>query len=166
MTINIEKEIDYTFDFNEEEVINSVVISSLDYVKCPYEACVNVIITDNDGIQGINKEFRNMDKPTDVLSFPMVDYTIPGNFDHLEEDSAFDCFDPDSGELLLGDIILSVDRIYSQAEEYGHSTKRELAFLVAHSMFHLFGYDHMTPEEETIMKSCQEDVLVSLNIIR
>lgn len=77
-----------------------------------------------------------------------------------------DCFDPDSGELILGDIILSVERIAGQAEEYGHSLRRELAFLVAHSMLHLCGYDHMEPEEAAVMEQKQEQVLTSLGITR
>ncbi len=77
-----------------------------------------------------------------------------------------DCFDPDSGELLLGDIILSVDRIREQAKEYGHSLLREFAFLTAHSMFHLCGYDHMAQEEAALMEKKQEDVLQRLNITR
>ncbi|MBP5460581.1 MAG: rRNA maturation RNase YbeY, partial [Lachnospiraceae bacterium] len=80
----------------------------------------------------MNKEFRGGDCATDVLSFPMVDYAEPGNFDGLDEMSE-SYFDPDSGELLLGDIVISVERAYAQAEEYGHSLKREMAFLTAHS---------------------------------
>ena len=83
----------------------------------------------------------------------------------MEKDEA-DYFDPDSGELLLGDIILSVDRIMMQAKEYGHSVLREFAFLTAHSMYHLCGYDHMTPEEAAVMERKQEDTLQQLDIRR
>ena len=82
------------------------------------------------------------------------------------EDAQADCFDPDSGELLLGDIILSVDRIQEQSKEYEHSLLREFAFLTAHSMFHLCGYDHMVPEEATVMENKQEEILRKLGITR
>ncbi|MBE5960370.1 MAG: rRNA maturation RNase YbeY, partial [Lachnospiraceae bacterium] len=103
--------------------------------------------------------------PTDVLSFPMVDYEVPSDFDHLEE-SADDYFNPETGELLFGDIVISVDKVISQAEEYGHSTERELAFLVAHSMLHLCGYDHMEDEERLVMEERQKQILDQLNITR
>ncbi len=82
------------------------------------------------------------------------------------ETAEADCFDPDSGELILGDIILSVDRIRSQAQEYGHSMLREFAFLTAHSMFHLCGYDHMEESEAAVMEQKQEAVLTKLGITR
>ena len=83
----------------------------------------------------------------------------------LEENEA-EFFNPDTGELMLGDMIISVDKVKAQAKEYGHSVKRELAFLVAHSMFHLFGYDHMTETEAREMESEQESVLTKLGITR
>jgi probable rRNA maturation factor len=95
----------------------------------------------------------------------MCDYDTPGDFDWLEEHGD-DCFHPESGELLLGDIVISVEKVREQAEAYGHSEKRELAFLVAHSMLHLFGYDHMTPEESARMEAKQEAILQSLGITR
>lgn len=166
MTINIENEYGKEFDFDTDKLIESVILKALDYAGCPYEACVNVLITDDDSIHEINREYRQIDRPTDVLSFPMAEYEVAGNFDFLEGDDAFDCFDPESGEFILGDIILSGDRIISQAEEYGHSIKREMSFLVAHSMFHLFGYDHMTEEEAADMERMQESVLKELGITR
>jgi len=166
MTITIEKEIDYHFDFDEEQVINDVINAAIDYIKCPFEATVSVTITDNDGIHAINKEFRDIDRPTDVLSFPMVEYEIAGDFEFLCGDDFLDVFDPESGELVLGDIVLSVDKIKEQAREYGHTEKRELAFLTAHSMFHLFGFDHMEEDEAKIMESHQNNVLEQLGITR
>ena len=141
-----------------EEIIENVVLESLDYVECPYEAEVNVIITDNQEIQAINKEHRQIDAPTDVLSFPLVDYETPADFDHVE-DYVEDYFDPDTGELLLGDIVVSVDKVEEQAEKYGHSTTRELAFLIAHSMLHLCGYDHMDDDERLEMEAKQSEIL-------
>lgn len=165
MTINIEREVELCFEFSEEEYIEKVILAALDYVDCPYEAEVNVLFTDNDGIHEMNQEYREIDRPTDVLSFPMVEYKIPGNFDDLEEEQE-DCFHPDTGELMLGDIVLSYDKIKEQATEYGHSELRELCFLVAHSMLHLFGYDHMEEEEREQMERMQREILEQLNILR
>ena len=165
MTFYVENETKVTFDFDVNEVIAGVMDAVLTMEDCPYEAQVNVLITDNEGIRTFNREYRDIDKETDVLSFPNVDFEAEGVFEIPEEMEA-DYFDPDSGELILGDIILSVDKIAEQAENYGHSRKREFAFLVAHSMFHLCGYDHMTPEEEKEMMEKQEKVLQSLNITR
>ena len=100
-----------------------------------------------------------------MLSFPNIAFDKEGDFSVVEQDEA-DYFDPDSGELLLGDIILSADRVEVQAQEYGHSTLREFAFLTAHSMFHLCGYDHMSPQEAAVMEQKQEEALKRLNIMR
>ena len=158
MTINIEYEAEKKLDIPYEDIIKRVVEDSLDYENCPYEAEVNVLITGNEDIRQINQEYRNMDSPTDVLSFPMVEYERPSDFERLEE-TEDDCFHPESGELLLGDIVISVDKVEEQAEKYGHSQTRELAFLVAHSMLHLCGYDHMEDEERLIMEKKQEEIL-------
>ena len=143
-----------------------VISASLDYMNCPYEAQVNLLITNNEEIHQINLEQRQIDRPTDVLSFPMVEYETPGDFEILEEDEFMDCFEPDSGELMLGDIVISADKVLEQAEEYGHSVKREYAFLITHSMLHLMGYDHMTEEEAKEMERLQEEILNLLHISR
>ena len=165
MTFYAENETSCEFDFDWEEVYQNVAMAVLDSEKCPYETEVSLLLTDNRGIHEFNKETRNIDAPTDVLSFPNVEYDIPGNFDIVEEQEA-GCFEPDSGELILGDIIISVEKVSSQAKEYGHSEKREFAFLVAHSMLHLCGYDHMTPAEEQEMIKKQEMILNNLGITR
>ena len=139
-------------------IIQKVVLAALDYEGCPYEAEVNVVLTDNEEIRRLNREYRDIDRPTDVLSFPMVEYEKPSDFSHVEEEYA-DCFNPETGELMLGDIILSVDKIKEQAESYGHSQTRELAFLVAHSMLHLCGYDHMEEAEREEMERRQREIL-------
>ena len=158
MTITIEYEAEKQLDLPYEEIIRDVVNESLDYEKCPYEAEVNVILTDNQAIQEINREHRQIDAPTDVLSFPMVDYEAPSDFDHVE-DAVEDYFNPETGELMLGDIVISVDKVEEQAEKYGHSQTRELAFLVAHSMLHLCGYDHMEEEERLLLEARQNEIL-------
>ena len=109
--------------------------------------------------------YRQIDAPTDVLSFPMLSYEQAGNFSALEEDYE-DNFNPDTGEIMLGDIVISVDRVREQAAAYGHSERRECAFLIVHSMLHLFGYDHMTPEDAAVMEPKQRQILEEMNISR
>lgn len=165
MTFYVENETDMEFSFDTNELIRNVAMQILDTENCPYEVQVNVLITDNRGIREYNANYRNIDRETDVLSFPNVDYEIPSDFEKLEQ-AAADYFDPDSGELILGDIILSADKILEQAENYNHSVYREFAFLVAHSMLHLCGYDHMEEEEAKIMELKQETALTALGITR
>ena len=113
----------------------------------------------------MNLEQRGIDRPTDVLSFPMIEYDAPGDFSVIDEETG-DAFNPETGELMLGDIVISKEKVLSQAEEYGHSPKREYAFLIAHSMLHLSGYDHMEEDEAKVMEAKQEQVLASLGITR
>lgn len=165
MTLNLIDEYGESFSFSCKEVAERVMEAVLDSETCPYEAQVDVTLTSDEEIHQINLEHRQIDRATDVLSFPMTQFEIPGNFDFLEEEGD-DCFDPDTGELLLGDIVISVDHLISQAEEFGHSQLREFAFLVAHSMYHLIGYDHMKPEEASIMEEKQKAILDQLQYIR
>lgn len=158
MTIQIEYEAEKKLNLPYETIIREVVLAALDYEACPYEAEVNVLLTDDEEIHRINREFRGIDRDTDVLSFPMADYEQPAEFEKLEERPE-DYFNPETGELLLGDIVISVDKVEEQAEKYGHSEARELAFLTAHSMLHLFGYDHMEEEERLVMEKKQEAIL-------
>lgn len=165
MTFYVENETDEDFSFSVQEIAQKVAAGVLEFEKCPYEACINLLLTDNEGIHFYNKQYRGIDRETDVLSFPNVDYIKAGDFSVAENLKA-DYFDLDSGELVLGDIIISTDRVKEQARDYGHSELREFAFLVAHSMFHLCGYDHMTDEEAEVMESRQEEVLGRLGIVR
>ena len=158
MTINIEYEAGKKLGLPWREIIEEIVEAALDYENCPYEAEVNVVLTDNQCVREINREYRGIDSPTDVLSFPMVEYETPSDFRHVEEMFA-DCFNPETGELMLGDIMISVDKAEEQADLYGHSLERELAFLTAHSMLHLFGYDHMDEAERAVMERKQEEIL-------
>ena len=162
MTINIEYETEKKLDLDYETIIRQVVEKAMDYEKCPYEAEVNVTLTDNAAIHEINREYRDIDRATDVLSFPMIEYETPADFDALEDvmdQFPEDYFNPDTGELMLGDIVISVEKVEEQAEKYGHSKERELAFLTAHSMMHLFGYDHMEEDEAKVMEAKQREVL-------
>ena len=165
MTILVENEAKRVLDFDYEEVIKNVVKRVVDTENCPYEVEVNVLLTNNEEIHEANKDFRNIDRPTDVLSFPMVDYDFPADFSLVNE-SPEGYLNPETDELLLGDIMVSVDKVYSQAEEYGHGIKREFAFLIAHSMLHLLGYDHIEDEERMVMEAKQEAILETLGITR
>lgn len=164
MRIYLENEGDLQLDLSYEELINTVAEAVLDYEECPYEAQAEVLLTSSDAIREINKEFRQIDKPTDVLSFPMVDFSEPAGYDILETDDSY--FDPETGELMLGNIVISKERVISQAEEYGHSIKREFSFLIAHSMLHLLGYDHMEEDERAVMEAKQREILDRLGITR
>ncbi len=158
MTIHIEYEAEKKLDLPWEKILREMIAGTLEYENCPYEAEVTVVLTDNEGIQQVNKEFRDIDNPTDVLSFPMLEYDAPSDFQDVEESFA-DCFNPETGELMLGDIMISVDKVEEQANAYGHSMERELAFLTAHSMLHLCGYDHMEEEERMVMEEKQRRIL-------
>ncbi len=160
-----EVEIKDEFDFDVPGEIKRIVEACVDYLKCDYEVQVNVLITDNDAIHEMNLENRGIDRPTDVLSFPLIEWEVPGKCDFSENDEIVLC-DPDSGELMLGDIVISLDKVKEQAEEYGHSKKRELLFLVAHSMLHLFGFDHENDEEREEMERMQREILDSAGVTR
>ncbi len=165
MTIHIEEEVTIPFSFDYKALVDNVINGALDYIGCLYEAEVNVLFTDNGSIQEINRENREIDAPTDVLSFPNAEFSVPGEFDDLEETQP-EVFHPDSGELMLGDIVISVDKMLSQAKEFGHSTERELGFLLAHSVLHLCGYDHMEEEERVVMEDMQRQIMDMLQLYR
>lgn len=164
MTIFFEEEGDLKLPLECETIANRVIEAAADYVECPYEIEVNLLLTMNEEIREMNYNFRKIDRATDVLSFPMIPYEKPEDFECLEE--AFECFNPESGELVLGDIVISKEKVISQAKEYGHSVEREYAFLIAHSMLHLFGHDHMEEDERKIMEEKQEAILENLDILR
>ena len=163
MTIELDNESEVTFDFDWEETVKKTILSALDQEDCPYECEVSVLLTDNAGIQEVNRSMRGIDRPTDVLSFPSAEYASPADFDGLEDQ---DVFNPETGEYILGDILISAEKVKSQAAEYGHSEMRELAFLTAHSMLHLMGYDHEDEEERAMMEERQEAVLRRIGITR
>lgn len=165
MIFYIDKECDIEFSFDAEAIAKAVIEKTLAYVQCPYDVEISLLITDNEGIREYNRDYRNIDKETDVLSFPNVDYEVPGDFSDLEKHYE-DYFDPDSGRLVFGDMILSAPKVLEQAKAYGHSEKREFAFLIAHSMLHLCGYDHMEEEERIEMEKHQKEILNALEIRR
>ncbi len=164
MTYHIETEVENKLDFSYEELFSRIVETVLEEEGCPYEATVNLLLTNNESIQEINRENRQLNKPTDVLSFPMAEYETPADFKKIEEQEG--CFEPDSGELMLGDIVISQDQLLVQAQEYGHSVKREFAFLIVHSMLHLIGYDHIEEADRVLMEARQKYLMELLGIPR
>jgi len=161
MTLLLEEEVDIPFSFDYRKVAEDVIDKALEVEEFPYEVEVSLVLTDDAAIHELNQQFREMDRSTDVLSFPMMDYPAPGDFSLLDLSAT-----SENDELILGDIVISVDHVLAQAKEYGHSWKREYAFLIAHSMLHLMGYDHMTPDEATLMEEKQSYILDLLHITR
>ena len=164
MTLYYEEEGELKLSLPCEELARTVIEAALDDVGCPYEAEVNLLLTMNEQIHEMNLEFRGIDRATDVLSFPMTEFPSPADYAYLDTDDS--SFDPETGELMLGNIVISKERAKEQAEEYGHSVEREFAFLIAHSMLHLLGYDHMEDEERLVMEKKQREVLEILGITR
>lgn len=166
MTIYFENESETKFspDFSPETLSREILDAFLDYVKCPYEAEISLLLVSEKKIQEINEEMRKINNATDVLSFPMNEFPCAGEFSHLE--TLPGAFHPETGELLLGDIVISAEHIKKQAEAYGHSQKREFAFLMTHSLFHLIGYDHMEEAERNHMEELQRKFLSFIGIER
>ena len=149
----------YLIDFQTRMLIRRAVYSALKYEHMcmkDFPVSVSVSIVNDRQIHRLNKKYRGIDSSTDVLSFPLLEDGCPTPDD----------IDYDSGCIPLGDIVISVDKVLEQAESYGHTTKREYAFLIVHSMLHLFGYDHMTPEEAAVMEAKQKQILDEMNITR
>lgn len=143
-----------------EKMIQAVCDMALKTEECNFDAEVSITFTDNKNIHKINLEHRGIDRPTDVLSFPMIEFDGEENADSLS-------LEYDGDFVVLGDIVISTEQAILQAKEYGHSIKRELAFLCAHSMLHLLGYDHeISEEDEKIMFEKQDNILNQLNITR
>lgn len=141
---------------NEEELIKTVVETVLKEEKVIQDLEIYVTLTNNENIHKINLEQRNVDRPTDVLSFPMFERE---EINSLKEISKAE-------QYILGDIIVSIEKVKEQAEEYGHSFERELAYLITHGMLHLLGYDHMIEEEKEQMRKREEEILGELKITR
>ena len=165
MTLNIICEIRPDFHFHYRELAGKVIAKALEMESFPYETEISLTLVDNKQIQELNLQTRQIDRPTDVLSFPMLEYEAPADFDGIEEQWE-GIVNPDTDEVMLGDIVISVEKVREQAKEYGHSEKREFAFLITHSMLHLMGYDHMESEEASLMEEHQRRILDALGIKR
>ncbi len=143
-----------------ENVLQRAVMTVMETLDCADTDCeVSVLITDDEGIRAINLAQRGIDAPTDVLSFPIVEFDDDGV---MIEDSG----DYDGDLLLLGDIVISLERAKAQAEEYGHSLKREVGFLAAHSALHLMGFDHQGEEDTPVMRGLEKAVMEKMNLPR
>ncbi len=164
MTLYFEEEGELTLPLPCREIAEEVIETALDLTGCPYEAEVSLLLTMDAQIREMNTQFRGIERATDVLSFPMVEYPMSGDFGFLEENEGY--FNPESGELSLGDIVISKEKVISQAEEYGHSVLREYAFLIVHSVLHLAGYDHMEEDERREMETKQDEIMKRLDILR
>ena len=163
MTVEINYEAEEKLHIPYRKITTKAVEACIEAEKCPYEAEVSVTIVDGPAIRELNRDYRGIDKETDVLSFPMLEFPAP---DDCDEACTEDSFNPETGELVLGDIVLNAARVRSQAEEYGHTRTRELAFLTVHSMLHLFGYDHMEDEEREVMEARQRIILEGMGCRR
>lgn len=130
----------------------------------PYQ--ISLLFVNDEEIREINLETRNIDRATDVLSFPMLDYEKGKVYKDIYINFEFDETFKDGEELVLGDMVLSLERALEQSEEYGHSYEREVCYLVVHSILHLLGYDHMEEDEKNIMRKREEEILNKLNITR
>lgn len=157
--INIEKELD---DFN---LVNNALV---DYFKLKGDICVNVDFLDKEQIRIVNNQFRQVDKATDVLSFPMLELVFDSNigFKEFNKDNFLYDYDDSIQCVILGDILICEDIAKEQAVEYNHSYKRELAYLYLHAMLHLLGYDHIKEEDKKKMRLVEEDILNSIGILR
>lgn len=144
-----------------QELMQKVCDRAMEYEGCDFGAQISITIVDDAAIREINAEHRGIDKATDVLSFPMLEFDENGQI--MDNEFEYD----EDGRIMLGDIVISLERAVLQAQEYGHGIERETAFLCAHSMLHLLGYDHVnSEEEERIMFDKQEEILSSLGIVR
>lgn len=144
----------HAIKYKMQMLIRHTILETLDYEGMENDAEVSVTFVDDEGIRELNNKFRGMDKPTDVLSFPLLDY------EGESEEPFFDelCHN-------LGDIVISLERAMAQANEFGHSFEREVAFLTAHSMLHLLGYDHeLSEEDDADMRRRQNDIMDRLGL--
>ena len=143
----------YPITYKMKMLVRASVLATLAYEGYEPESELSVTFTDNEGIQAVNKQYRNIDKPTDVLSFPLTD------FEGGDEPPA------DEPAVSLGDIVISLEKAQSQAEEFGHSLEREVAFLTVHSTLHLLGYDHeLSEDDDADMRRRQREILESMGL--
>lgn len=163
-TDNRQNKIEVTEEFIKK--IGDVCDFALKEEEVNIEYQISLIFVDNEEIRQINKETRNIDKATDVLSFPMLDYYDGNVYKDIYVNSKFDKTYMDGDELVLGDMVLSLEKALEQSKEYNHSYEREVSYLVVHSILHLLGYDHIKHDEKVVMRKREEEILNKLNVIR
>jgi len=161
MTLFIDNRQDIYETSHVEDIIKEVIYKAFEISNINYNCQVSVTLVDNEQIREINKTYRNIDLPTDVLSFPLISYDEGKHLDDLfeEEVKNIEVVDIDTGELVVGDIIISLEKAYSQSQEYGHSYEREIAYLAVHGMLHLMGYDHERESDKVVMRQKEEEIL-------
>ena len=164
MRLNIDCEIG-EMPIGLEDLLNRVMAACLKVEGVPENCAANMLITDDATIHEINREQRGVDRATDVLSFPSIQYpagtTARDNIRLLRRE-----YDPDAGGLYLGDIVISLEHARAQALEFGHSAEREIGYLTAHSLFHLMGYDHMTDGDKAVMRARDEAAMALVDLKR
>lgn len=146
--------------------LEEVIKFALKEEEVDIECEVSLVFVDNNEIKEINNDTRKINKETDVLSFPMLEYEDKKVFKEVYKNYKFSASDFDGDELVLGDIVLSLEKALEQSIEFNHSYEREASYLVVHSVLHLLGYDHMEDEEKQIMRKREEEILAKLNISR
>lgn len=159
---NRQNKIDY--DKKIEELLNNVIEHTLREECVLKEFEISVILVDNEGIRELNREFRNIDSSTDVLSFPMLDFNNGKVYKEVYKDFHFDDTYLDNDMLILGDMALSLEKALDQSKEYNHSFNREIAYLTVHSMLHLLGYDHIKESDKSTMRKREEKILEKFNL--
>lgn len=158
---NRQNKIEVTDEF--KTIVKKVIQHALIVEKVEMPCEVSVIFIDNDTIRTINRENRNIDRITDVLSFPMLDYPDGKVFKQTYLNYEFKESDMDNGNLVLGDIALSLEKAKEQSIEFNHSFLRETCYLTVHSVLHLLGYDHMKEDEKKVMREREEKILKEFN---
>ena len=155
-------------DADEELVslLKKVIEFTLKEEEVEVDCEVSLLFVDNDEIREINNETRGIDRATDVLSFPMLDYENKKVFKEIYKNYECSQSDCDGEELVLGDVGLSLERALEQSKEFNHSFEREASYLVVHSILHLLGYDHMEEDDKVVMRKREEEILNKLNITR
>lgn len=159
---NQQTEVAFTQDI--QKLLEACAEKALAVKKIDFPVEISVVLVNNEEIRRVNREFRGIDRATDVLSFPMLE------FDGDEAEFSLQDFeletDPESQEVVLGDIVISLEKAREQAIEYGHSFERELGFLMVHGMLHLLGHDHEREEDARVMRKLEEEILASLSLVR
>ena len=166
----------YKFDFDEVRLSKKIAKTVFEMEKCPYDFSFSISLVSNRKIRTINRNERGIDKATDVLSFPNLEYNTPANFKKYVKTKKggstknalidISVLDADNKTIFLGDVVISYDTLIKQAKLYNHSVKREYSFLLTHSLLHLLGYDHMTKKDEIKMFKKQDMILDQLKIYR
>ena len=149
-----------------KKVVLDVIEYALQVEKVSIDSEVSVVFIDNSEIKEINKEFRNIDRETDVLSFPMLEYPEHKVYKEVYIGYPFDDSFFNEDRLVLGDIALSLEKVKEQSEEFGHSFLRELSYLTIHSVLHLLGYDHIEELDKLSMRKREEEILENFNLLR